>query len=207
MVGEDPAPARLAVDGLLGQFASRRSLAIRRYRDFVTAGIGQESIWKALNRQAFLGDDRFVSRMQERMKGEDRKNLNIPKSQRRLPPPPLDELAKKYAESVGRKSTPRRPSNRPRAPRLPDRRWRPPCRIGSPWPSSMRRAGPAISVRLVGARRPDASQTPPRIARSELPQLAYLLTGFGIPEAAVLSRKGGASKRDLTPRSSEAQDA
>jgi len=60
MVGEVPAPAWLAVEELLGQFASNRSAARKRTRDFVATGMGEESVCRNLNRQTFLGDDRFV---------------------------------------------------------------------------------------------------------------------------------------------------
>ncbi len=95
MVGEASVPDWLAVDGLLTQFASKRAEARQRYRDFVLAGIGQESIWKDLNRQTFLGDDSFVERMQAKLKKKDRDDLNIPKAQRRPPPPRLEEFAKR----------------------------------------------------------------------------------------------------------------
>jgi putative transposase len=96
MIGEAPVPDWLAVDGLLAQFASKRTKARQRYRDFVLAGIGQESIWTGLNRQVFLGDDSFVERMQGKLKQKDRDDLNIPKAQRRPPPPRLEELEERY---------------------------------------------------------------------------------------------------------------
>ena len=92
MIGETSAPTWLATDGLLAQFGKRRSVAVRRYTQFVAEGIGQDSIWRDLNRQVFLGDDRFVSRMQEKIKGVSQ-DVNIPKAQRRPPAPSLKAIA------------------------------------------------------------------------------------------------------------------
>jgi len=90
-VGKGKVPAWLAVDGLLGQFAEKRSLARRRYRRFVDEGIGQGSIWGELNRQIYLGDERFVERMQAQAEsGSD--DVNIPKLQRRGPVAPLAQI-------------------------------------------------------------------------------------------------------------------
>ena len=96
MIGRIPAPSWLAIDGLLAQFAKYRKIAIRRYIQFVAEGVGQESVWNDLNRQVFLGDDQFVTRMQQKVKGLS-DDVNIPKSQRRPPAPPLTAFAKKHS--------------------------------------------------------------------------------------------------------------
>ena len=92
MIGETTAPAWLATDGLLALFSTRRSAAVRRYARFVAEGIGQDSIWENLNRQVFLGDDRFVARMQKCIKGLS-DDVNIPKVQRRPPARSLQAIA------------------------------------------------------------------------------------------------------------------
>jgi putative transposase len=92
-VGEVDRPEWLETDGLLAQFGTRRSRAILAYRKFVLAGIGDDSLWSNLNRQAFLGDDAFIARMQKRAQGRP-DDLNIPKAQRRPPPPSLAKIAK-----------------------------------------------------------------------------------------------------------------
>jgi hypothetical protein len=51
----------LAIDWLLALFATRRADAIRRYAKFVAASVAAESIWKLLNLQMFLVDDRFIA--------------------------------------------------------------------------------------------------------------------------------------------------
>ena len=105
MTGEAAPPPWLATDRLLAQFSSDlgggdlggrgRADAVRRYRSFVAEGLGRESVWADLNRQVFLGDDRFVARMQAL--GRDRPgDVAIPGVQRRPPAPPLDEIAARH---------------------------------------------------------------------------------------------------------------
>lgn len=92
-VGLEPAPW-LAVDGLLAQFAKRRSLAQQRYAQFVVEGIKAASPWSHLKGQIFLGDERFVNRMQAHIQsGKD--DVQIPLAQRRPQPPSLAEIEKR----------------------------------------------------------------------------------------------------------------
>ena len=93
-VGEVDGQEWLETDGLLAQFGASRSRAIPAYRKFVLAGINADSPWMHLNRQAFLGDEAFVARMQKRAQGRS-DDLNIPKAQRRPPPPSLAKIAGK----------------------------------------------------------------------------------------------------------------
>lgn len=71
------------------------ALAVIAYARFVRAGIGSESIWRHLNRQAFLGDEDFVARMQARSRGRS-DDLNVPRAQRRPPAPSLRKIASKH---------------------------------------------------------------------------------------------------------------
>lgn len=90
-VGLEPAAPWLAVDGLLVQFAKRRSLAQERYAQFVAEGIKAASPWTNLRGQVFLGDERFVQSMQAHLQsGND--DVQIPFAHRRPPPPPLAEI-------------------------------------------------------------------------------------------------------------------
>ncbi len=90
-VGLEPAALWLAVDGLLAQFAKRRSLAQQRYAQFVAEGIKAASPWSNLKGQVFLGDEQFVQRMQAHLlSGKD--DVQIPLAQRRPPPPPLAKI-------------------------------------------------------------------------------------------------------------------
>lgn len=97
MVGDAPTPQWLETDGLLSQFGSRRAEARRRFTRFVEEGMGTPSIWSGLRQQIYLGDDKFIRRMQKKMShaGEA---LSIPKAQRRGPAPSLDAIAAKHRE-------------------------------------------------------------------------------------------------------------
>ena len=81
-MGKEPAPAWLAADELLAQFAKRRSVAQQRYAQFVAEGMQAESPWSNLKGQVFLGDEQFVERMQAHIEaGKD--DVQIPRAQRR----------------------------------------------------------------------------------------------------------------------------
>jgi len=96
MIGESPAPKWLAVDGLLSQFGTVRAEARRRYRRFVLEGAGQ-SIWEDLRQQIYLGDEKFVERMQAR--GQvDGDALTVPRAQRRAPAPSIADIAASHEE-------------------------------------------------------------------------------------------------------------
>lgn len=93
-VGEASVPAWLAVDGLLSLFGKRRAEARQRYRIFVAEGVKQESIWGALRQQIYLGDEKFVDRMQSKMAEPD--EMTIPRAQRRAPAPTLEVIAARH---------------------------------------------------------------------------------------------------------------
>ncbi len=100
MMGEVPAPRWLATDGLLAQFSKRRAEARRRYARFVLQGTRKErkeSLWSELRQQIYLGDERFVKRMQRQadLKGDA---LSIPRAQRRAPAPALAAIAQQYPD-------------------------------------------------------------------------------------------------------------
>ncbi len=97
MVGDAPTPQCLATDGLLSVFSSRRSEARRRHTRFVEEGIDTPSIWAELRQQIYLGDDKFIRRMQKKMNPAG-DALSIPKTQRRGPALSLDSIAAKYRE-------------------------------------------------------------------------------------------------------------
>jgi REP element-mobilizing transposase RayT len=84
-------PGWLTTEAILGTFGRKKGEARTAYRRFVREGIGEASIWAGLNRQVFLGDDLFVERMQRRL-GHERDDVQIPKAQRRRPPPSLEEI-------------------------------------------------------------------------------------------------------------------
>ncbi len=96
MIGAQPAPAWLATDGLLAAFGRRRANAVRRYKQFVAEGMDGESIWKNLRSQVFLGDEGFVKHSLAQANASD--DVNVPRAQRRPPPPSLDEIARPCTE-------------------------------------------------------------------------------------------------------------
>ena len=81
--GLAPVAPWLTVDGVLSQFAKRRSLAQQRYAQFVSEGIRADSPWQNLKGQVFLGDDRFVRQMQAKIESRQRNDVQIPAAQRR----------------------------------------------------------------------------------------------------------------------------
>ena len=87
------------MDALLGHFAEKRSIARRRYGRFVSEGRGQGSIWSGLSQQIDLGDERFVKRMQGRAGGGS-DDVNIPKVQRRGPPPSRAQIEAAHESRV-----------------------------------------------------------------------------------------------------------
>lgn len=93
-MGLAPAEELLAVDGLLAQFAKRRDTARMRYARFVADGIRAESPWKQLKAQVFLGDERFVERMQMRAGPTQREDVQIPVAHRRAPAASLRQIEK-----------------------------------------------------------------------------------------------------------------
>ena len=84
--GLEPVAPWLAVDGVLSQFAKRRSLARQRYAQFVSEGIQADSPWQNLKGQIFLGDDQFVQQMQAKIESRQRNDVQIPVAQRRSRP-------------------------------------------------------------------------------------------------------------------------
>jgi putative transposase len=84
----------LTTDWVLGQFGSKKGSARKKYRQFVGAGIGKDSIWPKVRGQILLGEEDFVDKFIGYLRGhEDIKE--IPKSQRYIGRPSLNILFKK----------------------------------------------------------------------------------------------------------------
>lgn len=90
-LGLDPVPSGLSIDWLLDQFAKTKSVARKRYAEFVQAGIGQRSPWPALKGQVLLGSEAFVQKMAPQLKASELV-AEIPKRQRRLSRPTLKKM-------------------------------------------------------------------------------------------------------------------
>ena len=94
MVGYVQTPSWLAADGVLALFGTRRAEARRRYAQFVAEGVGKETVWSELRQQIYLGNEKFVQRMQRKtaLQGDE---LTVPRAQRRAPAPSLAAVEKK----------------------------------------------------------------------------------------------------------------
>jgi REP element-mobilizing transposase RayT len=96
MGGMEKAHPCLTIDWVLRQFGKIRDAAEREYQKFVRAGINGESIWKDVRAQSILGEDDFVERLSDYVKG--RKDIpEIPKSQRYMQRPPLEKI---FSENI-----------------------------------------------------------------------------------------------------------
>jgi putative transposase len=95
MIGKATPPAWLTTDDLLAEFGKRRPGARRKYQEFITEGMGAESIWKDLKGQIYLGDDDFVEQMREKLGGQAR-DVNIPRVQQRGTAPKVSSIRRQY---------------------------------------------------------------------------------------------------------------
>lgn len=83
----------LVVDWVLVQFDENRQEAERKYREFIKAGIGEESIWEKVKRRGFLGDEEFTERLGKHLVGK-KDLVEIPRIQRHADRPSLGTLFK-----------------------------------------------------------------------------------------------------------------
>jgi len=86
-------PAFLFIEWVLSQFSKKKRDARRLYREFVTGKIDDsiDKPWKKLVGQVILGDEDFVSYVQELIT-EKKAIKEIPKSQRYAGRPPLSAI-------------------------------------------------------------------------------------------------------------------
>jgi len=81
----------LTVNWILSQFDRERRKSVAEYRDFMREGEGARFPWEDLKGQIFLGDDRFVKKMEKFSKGKE-EIIEIPKQQRYVARPFLSDL-------------------------------------------------------------------------------------------------------------------
>ena len=74
----------LQTDWILSAFGHQRETACERYRLFVAEGTGQPSPWNQLKNQVFLGEQKFVEKMQALL-DPDAPLDEVPLSQKRKP--------------------------------------------------------------------------------------------------------------------------
>lgn len=90
----------LTTDWILGQLGRTRGDAAQRYRAFVQAGIGAESIWSQVKGQTLLGREDFVQRLIGYVRGRET-TKEIPKSQRYVTRPALATLFREQSRRAG----------------------------------------------------------------------------------------------------------
>ncbi|MBE0478126.1 transposase [Candidatus Aerophobetes bacterium] len=83
----------LTTDWMLSQFGEERKSAILAYREFVHASLKEELPLKKLKGQIFLGEEGFMDKVKQLMRGKDELK-EIPKIQRYITRPSLDEIFK-----------------------------------------------------------------------------------------------------------------
>ncbi|MGH8273908.1 MAG: REP-associated tyrosine transposase [Gammaproteobacteria bacterium] len=92
--GQTSGPQCLQSEWLLAAFGRRKGRAMEAYKRFVAQGRGQPSPWQSLRNQVYLGDERFVARMQRRIE-KDKVLSEIPMTQRRPVAKPLAEYERR----------------------------------------------------------------------------------------------------------------
>jgi putative transposase len=85
--GLEAKPPFLSTDWLLGQFGRSRSIAQKKYRQFVREG-RENRPWEEITGQIYLGSEKFI----EKHIAEDEQIKEIPRAQRRPIRPRLDQL-------------------------------------------------------------------------------------------------------------------
>ena len=76
---------------ILGQFAERKKTAEGKYKEFVDAGIGKDTIWRDVKGQSLLGEDDFIEGLIGYVRGYEEVE-EIPKCQRYIKRPELSTL-------------------------------------------------------------------------------------------------------------------
>ena len=84
-------PDFLRVDWLLAEFDKERKKAEKGYREFIRGGITEDSPWRNITGQVFLGSQRFVQRLQILL-ADSQEIAEIPRVQRYATRPSLKDL-------------------------------------------------------------------------------------------------------------------
>ncbi|MEK6745095.1 MAG: transposase [Nitrospirota bacterium] len=89
--GKEKPHTSLTTDWVLGQFSGKRGKAEQEYRQFVSWGIGKQTIWTEVRGQALLGEDDFVDKLADHLR-KHKDVTEIPRSQRYATRPSLHVL-------------------------------------------------------------------------------------------------------------------
>ncbi len=79
--GQSPKPPWLTVDEILSHFGQRQGPAQKKYRNYVSEGIGATTIWENLEAQSLLGLEGFAEALKDHVAGKQ-KLREVPKAQR-----------------------------------------------------------------------------------------------------------------------------
>ena len=88
-VNLEPRPNYLTTDGMLINYGNDRAQAIKRYKEFVSAGKNQPSPFEKLKNQLYLGSDEFIKQTQKHINKQQSLD-DIPRQQQRAPAQPLN---------------------------------------------------------------------------------------------------------------------
>jgi REP element-mobilizing transposase RayT len=89
-IGKIGRPVWLETEEVLAGLGAEPGLETERYAQFIEDGLNQPSVWTHLSHQVYLGDTRFVERMQAFI-DRDKALDEIPLPQRRPPAKPLED--------------------------------------------------------------------------------------------------------------------
>jgi hypothetical protein len=92
VMGQEPIPQWLSVDKMLLQFAKYKTIAKRKFAQFVEQGKGLDP-WGNISNQVFLGSDEFVKEHLELLKAQEGDLSEVPQKQRRKAALALTEYA------------------------------------------------------------------------------------------------------------------
>jgi len=99
-INQSPCPEWLQTKWLLKQFGAPKEQAIKNYIDFVHAGVGLPTIWKALKHQIYLGDESFIPKIQDQIDLNRLSQIEeIPRTQHQLPANPLIHFVETFVNT------------------------------------------------------------------------------------------------------------
>jgi putative transposase len=98
--GLEPAPAWLELDQLLGQFAAERSVAQRRYRAFIRAGLQSDNSPRSVEGEIYFADRAYIRRRGGTADGSP----EIPRAQREPIALPLEQTLRAGSDHAIRRA-------------------------------------------------------------------------------------------------------
>lgn len=95
-MGKVDQPHWLHTDWILEQFAKNRKKAQENFVEFLKEGKTEANVWESLRNQIYLGDEKFLRRMQRKVGGKG--DGEAAKSPRQSARKPLDFYGRKYKD-------------------------------------------------------------------------------------------------------------